>query len=153
VEFNARFGDPEAMNTLPVLETDFLEVLTAARDGDPLPELQFAPKATVCKYAVPEGYPTDPVAGAKLAIDEESAADVGALLYYASVDARGDGVYTTTSRSFAVVGVDDTIAGAEAIAEEALTVAGEEGLRVRHDIGTDDLVQRRVDHMRELRGD
>ncbi|MFC6726589.1 phosphoribosylamine--glycine ligase, partial [Halobium palmae] len=33
VEFNARFGDPEAMNTLPVMETPFLDVLTAARDG------------------------------------------------------------------------------------------------------------------------
>lgn len=55
IEFNARFGDPEAMNTLPVLETDFLEVLTAARDGDSLPALEFAPQATVCKYAVPEG--------------------------------------------------------------------------------------------------
>jgi len=60
VEFNARFGDPEAMNTLPVLETDFLEILTAARNGNAPPELDFAEQATVCKYAVPDGYPTDP---------------------------------------------------------------------------------------------
>ena len=39
IEFNARFGDPEAMNTLPVLETDFLDVLTAARDGEAPPAL------------------------------------------------------------------------------------------------------------------
>ena len=39
VEFNARFGDPEAMNTLPVLDTDFVSVLAAARDGDALPDL------------------------------------------------------------------------------------------------------------------
>jgi phosphoribosylamine--glycine ligase len=150
VEFNARFGDPEAMNTLPVLETPFLDVVTAARDGDPLPDLEFAPQATVCKYAVPAGYPTDPEAGARVAIDAESAGE--ALLYYASVDARADGVYTTTSRSFAVVGVADTITGAEAIAEDALDRAGEAGLRSRHDIGKPDLVRRRVDHMAELRG-
>ncbi|WP_440006281.1 phosphoribosylamine--glycine ligase [Halomicrococcus sp. SG-WS-1] len=159
VEFNARFGDPEAMNTLPVLNTDLLDVLVAARDGEDLPQLSFAPKATVCKYAVPEGYPTDPEAGAKVRIDEGSAAraaegsDGEAILYYASVDEREDGVYTTTSRSFAVVGVSDTITDAERVAEDALAVAGEEGLRVRHDVGTEDLVQRRVDHVAELRGE
>jgi phosphoribosylamine--glycine ligase len=150
VEFNARFGDPEAMNTLPVLETSFLDVLTAARDGESLPELDFAAQATVCKYAVPDGYPTDPESGAKITVDEESAGD--ALLFYASVDEREDGLYTTTSRSFAVVGVADSIAAAEEQAENALAAAGD-GLRVRHDVGKADLVQRRIDHMNELRGD
>ncbi|MFD1589044.1 phosphoribosylamine--glycine ligase [Halorientalis brevis] len=149
VEFNARFGDPEAMNTLPVLTTDFLDVLTAARDGDDLPKLSFEPKATVCKYAVPDGYPTDPESGAKVQIDEDSAGD--AILFYASVDERDDGIYTTTSRSFAVVGVAETITDAEEIAENALQEAGTEGLRVRHDIGKPDLVQQRIDHMDELR--
>ncbi|ELZ07901.1 phosphoribosylamine--glycine ligase [Natrialba aegyptia] len=151
IEFNARFGDPEAMNTLPVLETDFLDVLTAARDGESLPELEFADQATVCKYAVPAGYPTDPDAGAKVQVDEESAG--GALLYYASVDDRDDGIYTTTSRSFALVGVADSISAAEELAEDALGVAGEEGLHIRHDIGTAELVQQRIDHVDELRGE
>ncbi|MBX0293888.1 phosphoribosylamine--glycine ligase [Haloarcula nitratireducens] len=151
VEFNARFGDPEAMNTLPVLNTDFLDVLTAARDDVSLPQLSFRPKATVCKYAVPDGYPTDPESGAKVTIDESSAGE--AILYYASVDQREDGIYTTTSRSYAVVGVADSITDAEEIAEGALERAGTEGLRVRHDIGKPDLVQQRVDHMEEIRGD
>ncbi len=152
VEFNARFGDPEAMNTLPVLETDFVELLREARAGADLPELAFEAKATVCKYAVPDGYPTDPEAGAPVRIDEESAAEAGARLFYASVDAREDGVYTTTSRSFGVVGIADDIAAAEELAAAALAAAGEEGLRVRHDIGTADLLQKRIDHMNELRG-
>ncbi len=150
VEFNARFGDPEAMNTLPVLETPFLDVVTAARDGEGLPELEFAGLATVCKYAVPEGYPTDPDAGAKIEVEESNVGD--SLLFYASVDEREDGLYTTTSRSFAVVGLADTIAAAEEIAEGALSAAGE-GFHVRHDIGTSDLVQRRIDHVAELRGE
>lgn len=149
IEFNARFGDPEAMNTLPVLTTDFLDVLVAAREGDDLPKLTFAPKATVCKYAVPDGYPTDPEAGAKVKISEENAGD--AILFYASVDERDDGIYTTTSRSFAVVGVGESIADAEEIAEDALSVAGDEGLHMRHDIGTEALLQRRIDHVQELR--
>jgi len=148
VEFNARFGDPEAMNALPVLDTPFVDVLAAARDGDPLPELDFSGEATVCKYAVPDGYPTDPDAGAEIAVDEESVGD--ALLYYASVDERDGRLYTTTSRAFAVVGRGDSVAAAEAQAEDALAAAGDR-VRIRHDIGTADLVQRRIDHMDELR--
>ena len=160
VEFNARFGDPEAMNTLPVLNTDLLDVLVAAREDESLPKLSFSPRATVCKYAVPDGYPTDPEAGAKVTIDDEDVAQVAdehgdgdALLYYASVDERDDGIYTTTSRSFAVVGVAESITDAEAIADAAIREAGEDGLRVRHDIGKSDLVQQRIDHMAELRGE
>jgi len=148
VEFNARFGDPEAMNTLPVLETPLLDVITAARDGDPLPSLSFGEQATVCKYAVPDGYPTDPDAGARIEVDEENVGD--AELFYASVDERGDGLYTTTSRSFAVVGIGDTITEAEQIAEDGLAAAGDR-LRIRHDIGKPELVQQRFDHMAELR--
>ncbi|XVH31455.1 phosphoribosylamine--glycine ligase [Haloferacaceae archaeon DSL9] len=170
VEYNARFGDPEAMNTLPVLETSFLEVLTAARDGESLPDLSFSGEATVCKYAVPAGYPDDPDSGARIEVDEagvdraiagstarSSAADPrggagDALLFYASVDERDDGLYTTTSRSFAVVGLADSISAAEELAESALAAAGD-GLRIRHDIGTDALVQRRIDHVDTIRGD
>ena len=151
VEFNARFGDPEAMNTLPVMGTDLLDVLVAAREGESLPKLRFSREATVCKYAVPDGYPTDPAGGTRIDIDEESAGD--ALLYYASVEERDDGIYTTTSRSFAVVGVAESITTAEETAEEAIAAAGGSGLRVRHDIGKPELVQQRIDHMAELRGE
>jgi phosphoribosylamine--glycine ligase len=150
VEFNARFGDPEAMNTLPVMATPLLDVLTAARDGDSLPELAFEARATVCKYAVPAGYPTDPEAGARVTVDPDSVGD--ALLFYASVDEREDGLYTTTSRSFAVVGVADTIAAAERQASDALAAVGD-GLRIREDVGTPSLVDERVEHIDELRGE
>jgi phosphoribosylamine--glycine ligase len=170
VEFNARFGDPEAMNTLPMMNTDFLDVLVAAREDRSLPQLSFQPKATVCKYAVPDGYPTDPEAGAEVTINPEGVATaVGelttkqsrtdqsganasdALLYYASVDDREDGIYTTTSRSYAVVGIGDSIAAAEEIVEGVLQRAGTEGLRVRHDIGKSDLIQQRIGHMEAIR--
>ena len=156
VEFNARFGDPEAMNVLPVMETPLLDIVVAARAGERLPEPRFDNSATVCKYAVPAGYPTDPDAGAEIEVDEstvEAAASAhggDALLFYASVDARDGGLFTTTSRSFAVVGVADDISTAEAIASDALAAAGE-GLRIREDIGTAALVQSRVDHMATLR--
>ncbi len=57
LEYNARFGDPEAMNILPLLKTDFVEICRHIIDGtlDQL-KIEFEPKATVCKYVVPKGY-------------------------------------------------------------------------------------------------
>ncbi|SEV88671.1 phosphoribosylamine--glycine ligase [Halobacterium jilantaiense] len=150
VEFNARFGDPEAMNTLPAMETPLLEVLVAARDGEPLPDLSFSETATVCKYVVPEDYPTDPEGGTKLTVDPEDLRD--ARLYYASVDERADGVYTTTSRSYAVVGTGDSLAAANDAADAALGDLPE-GLRARRDVGSEALLQAREATMADLRGD
>jgi phosphoribosylamine--glycine ligase len=150
VEFNARFGDPEAMNVLPVMRTPLREVVRAARDGEPLPDLSFEPRATVCRYAVPAGYPTDPEGGTRIEVDEASVGD--ALLFYASVDERPDGLYTTTSRSFAVVGRGATIEAAATQASDALAAVGD-GLRVRRDVGTADLVRDRVEHAHRLRGE
>ncbi len=150
VEYNVRFGDPEAMNTLPVLETNFSEVLTAARDGKSLPDLSFTGQATVCKYAVPAGYPVDPEAGAKVSVEVDAAPETE--LFYASVDEREDGLYTTTSRSFAVLGMGDSIEAAETRAETALEDVGE-GFHVRHDIGTAALIESRIEHIRSVRGE
>jgi phosphoribosylamine--glycine ligase len=140
VEFNARFGDPEAMNVLPLLRTDFGEVVRGASEGA-TPNADFADRATVCKYIVPE-------AGAE--IDVDIGGDGDTLVFYASVDARDGKLYTTTSRSVAVVGLGDTISEAEERAEDALGGVGD-GLRVRHAIGKPDVVQKRVDHMKEVR--
>jgi len=148
VEFNARFGDPEAMNVLPLLETDFGKLLRGASEGD-MPGVNFAERATVCKYAVPDGYPTNPEAGAEITLDIDEG-DEDTLVFYASVDARDGKLYTTTSRSVAVVGLGDDIPTAEERAEEALSDLGD-GLRVRHDIGKPEVVKKRIDHMEELR--
>lgn len=148
VEFNARFGDPEAMNVLPLLRTDFGEIVRGASEGD-IPDVSFAERATVCKYAVPEGYPTNPEAGAEITLDIDED-DEDTLVFYASVDARDGKLYTTTSRSVAVVGLGDDITTAEERAEDALAGLGD-GLRVRHDIGKPELVQKRIDHMEKLR--
>ncbi len=58
IEFNARFGDPECINLLYLLQTDFLELCHAIchQTLDEL-SLSFAHQFSVCKYAVPSGYP------------------------------------------------------------------------------------------------
>lgn len=57
IKFNVRFGDPEGINALALLETDFLEICQAIVNGT-LHELdiKFKPLATVVKYIVPFNY-------------------------------------------------------------------------------------------------
>ena len=150
VEYNARFGDPEATNTLPTLETNFFEVVRAAKRGESLPALSFASRATVCKYAAPDGYPVDPVGGTVVS-PRESSEDC--RTFYASVDETDEGIRTTTSRSFAYVGLAESIGAAEQIVSDALAETDLTGLRVRSDIGTDELMAERQATMDRVRGE
>lgn len=84
VEYNARFGDPEAMNVLPLLKDSFLEICERIVDGN-LKKADFRKKATVCKYIVPEGYPKTKFAGHPIKINEKEISKLGVKLYYASV--------------------------------------------------------------------
>jgi phosphoribosylamine-glycine ligase len=60
IEYNARFGDPEALNVLPLLETDFVAICDAIIKGTLTPDMvKFSNKATVCKYITPKSYPED----------------------------------------------------------------------------------------------
>jgi len=148
IEYNARFGDPEAMNVLPLLESDFIELCHRIADGtlDQM-DVKFANKATVCKYAVPEGYPDNPVKGEPIDVSKIENPDE---LFYASVDFKGANLVEIGSRTVAVVGIADTISEAEKIAEkEVSSIAGP--LFHRTDIGTDAVIQKRVDHMRQIK--
>jgi phosphoribosylamine--glycine ligase len=150
IEVNARFGDPEAMNVLPLLETNYVDVLTAMANGTLAGmELEFAPKATVCKYIVPKGYGVSSLADVPLGVDLDVVGRSGAKMFYASVNEREGQIFTTSSRSVAFVGCGPTIAEAEEKAESALSsVTGE--YDARHDIGKPATIERKVNHMREV---
>jgi phosphoribosylamine--glycine ligase len=153
LEYNARMGDPEAMNILPLLATDFVDVCRAIVDGtlDRLP-LTFRKKATVCKYVVPKGYglPKDHPDAASTSSQIEVGDTGKARLYYSSVDKREDGLYMSTSRAIGVVGIADSLAEAEQIAEKAV-YAIKGPVAHRPDIGTAALIEKRVRHMKDLR--
>lgn len=153
IEYNARFGDPEAMNILPLLKTDFIDVCAAIIEGNLEGlDIVFEKKATVCKYVVPRGYglPQDHPDAASTSSRIVIGDTRGAKLYYSSIDQRPDGLYMTSSRAIGVVGVADTIAEAEKIAEEA--IAGIRGpVDHRPDIGTEPLLRKRVEHMQRIK--
>lgn len=148
IEYNARFGDPEAMNVLSLLESDFVEIcLGIANTTLNECDVTFSNKATVCKYAVPEGYPDSPIKGERIDISKVENPD---HLYFASVDIKGDTLIESGSRTVAVVGIADTLQEAEAIAESEIKRI-EGPLFHRKDIGTEALIQKRIKHMNVLK--
>ncbi|MFH0861597.1 MAG: phosphoribosylamine--glycine ligase [Candidatus Altiarchaeota archaeon] len=151
IEYNARLGDPEAMNILSILESDMLQIcenIAAGRLGD---QIKFKDKATVCKYFVPEGYPDSPLNNVEVEVDEKAIEEKGGRIYYASVREENGKILTSKSRAIAVVGIADTITEAEQAAASCMPyVKGK--LFFRKDIGTEALIEKRIRLMKQLRG-
>lgn len=148
IEYNARFGDPEALNALPLLETDFVDVCLAIVNGslDQL-EVSFKSQATVCLYVVPDGYPDDSAKNETLQIGQMPE---GVHCFYSSVNELDGQVMTTGSRSLGIVGLGNSIEEARQKALEG--VAQVQGrIFYRTDIGTEELIARRTALMQSLR--
>ncbi len=150
IEYNARFGDPESMNVLPILQDDFLKICEDIVNGSLSAGVKFDNKATVCKYVVPVGYGIKSQSGEKVHLDAGAIKGSGAELYYASVNEEGGQIYTTTSRSLGIVGIADTIADAEFISEQGLRyISG--NVFMRHDIGKPESIKKKIEHMESIR--
>jgi len=149
IEFNARFGDPEALNVLALFSADLAEVFAAIAAGTLSPALvSFARRASVVKYACPFGYPDAPL--------RDTPIEVRGLqhpegLHLAGVDLGTDGrLLATGSRTAAVVSTAASLADAEAEAEaEVRRITG--SVFHRPDIGTAEVLARRVAHQTALR--
>jgi len=146
LEYNARLGDPETMNVLPILTSDFIDLCYGVINNLSKAGAMFDKKATVCKYVVPKGYPNNPVRGEKIEVPSSAAA----RMYFASVDQKPDGLYMSGSRAIAFVGISSDFWQAERIAEEAIrSVKG--NVFHRPDIGTRALIEKRIRHMEAIR--
>ena len=145
IEYNARFGDPEAMNVLPLLKTPLPEITEGIVDGS-LKRAEFEEKATVVKYLAPKGYPGNPIKGVGVKVDEKAVEEADARLYYASID---ENFTLLGSRAIAVVGIAENLEEAERIAEGAIPhIKGD--LFYRRDIGTRKSIEKRIRVMKEL---
>ena len=134
IEFNARFGDPEAMNVLALLVTDPLEVFASVAAGDLVEKVEFERKATVCKYLVPQGYPKVPEVGHPFTLPFEEFAAVRVEVYFASVREEDGKYLTTSSRSIALLARAASPAEAKELLDCFLEARCPPGLYYRHDI-------------------
>jgi phosphoribosylamine--glycine ligase len=149
IEFNSRFGDPEAMNVLPLLKGSLVDICWSIIDGKLTKNFEFEKKATVCKYLAPEGYPVNPKKDEEIQINKVKIKEYGAKCYYASVYRDKEKIFTTTSRAMGVLGIADSLEEAESIAEKGVSCI-EGKLFHRRDVGTKKLLQKRIDHMNSL---
>jgi phosphoribosylamine---glycine ligase len=149
IEYNARFGDPESLNLLTLLQTDFVKICRAIVSGT-LAEIdvRFSEQASVCKYVVPEGYPDTPRKGDEIHLPQELPAN--ATIFLSAVDVQQGKLVATGSRTVAVVGVGETLVEAEAVCEQVVQQIPGPFFH-RTDIGTDAVIAGRVDHMKRLR--
>ncbi|AEU37926.1 phosphoribosylamine--glycine ligase [Granulicella mallensis] len=149
IEYNARFGDPESLNLLSLLETDFVAVCRAIADQTlDQQTVSFAGEASVCKYIVPDGYPDAPRKGDAVSLPSQLPAEV--TLFLSAVDVKDGELIATGSRTVAVVGRAATIAEAEVLCEQVVQQIPGPFFH-RTDIGTAALIARRVEHMKSLR--
>ena len=134
VEFNGRFGDPEAEVLLPRLRTDLLavcEAVTANRLAELTPE--WDDRATVGVMMASPGYPGDYPRGAE--ITGTDAVDAGVHVFFAGAQ-RTDGgrVVTAGGRVLCVVASGDTLGEARALAYDNVGRISFDGAHYRRDI-------------------
>ena len=145
IEYNARFGDPEAMNVLSILKSDLLSVCISMVDGSlKNQDVSFERLATVCKYVVPVGYPDKPTKNFEVFCDQNDPS-----LFLASVMLKDQKLIACGSRTAAVVGKNKDVFQAELFAETGIAnISG--NLFHRKDIGTKKLIESRIKRMKEL---
>nr|MBA2282128.1 phosphoribosylamine--glycine ligase [Acidimicrobiia bacterium] len=115
VEYNVRFGDPEAQVVLPRLSSDLADLLAAAASGDlrGAAAPTFADDAAVCVVLAAPGYPEHPRTGGLIDGLDEAAAMPGVTVFHAGVAVGPDAGYVTAGgRVVDVVGTGPTIAEA-----------------------------------------
>jgi phosphoribosylamine--glycine ligase len=149
IEFNARFGDPEAMNALGLLITPLSSIMHSICEGK-MCKVEFSEERSVVRYLVPKGYPAEVERDFEVQIDYDALKSSGAKIYFASVYEREGKIFTTNSRAFGILGVAKTLEEAQRISlEGSKAVKGE--IWFREDIGTKSLVQKRIENMKKVR--
>jgi phosphoribosylaminoimidazole synthetase/phosphoribosylamine--glycine ligase len=109
IEFNARFGDPECINLMKILDIDLdviLEAMAEQRLHIFKDFINFKPESTLMMYLVPNGYPDNPVRGEEIHIDIESndiLKKYKESLVYASLYERDNKLFLKGSRALGIV--------------------------------------------------
>jgi phosphoribosylamine---glycine ligase len=134
LEFNARFGDPEAQAILPRVESDFFGALWATATGDlEGVELRMSESASVTVVLAAAEYPERNDSGSPIEGVAEAEAR-GALVFHAGTALRGDQLVTNGGRILGVTGVGPSLEEARARTYAAVELISFPGARYRTDI-------------------
>ena len=136
IEFNVRFGDPEAQVVMPLIASDLHPLLAAAADGS-LGEnsVAFKPQASVGVVLASRGYPGEAATGQRIEGLEDAASTDGVTIFHAGTAMKDNYVVTAGGRVLTVVAVGDDYAQARSRAYEAAGRVHFDGMQYRRDIG------------------
>ncbi|MGB9879164.1 MAG: phosphoribosylglycinamide synthetase C domain-containing protein, partial [Anaerolineae bacterium] len=149
VECNVRFGDPEAINVLAVLEDGLGKMLAQWVNGD-LNQVVFRRQATVSKYLVPPGYP-ESSREVFFQLDLAQLEEQGMQVRFASLQPMDGGYRTASSRTFALLALADSPGEASTRIEEAIARLSLNGLHHRRDVGDAAVLAAKVRRMEQIR--
>lgn len=136
LEYNARFGDPEAQVVLPRMKNDIIDVFNACVDGTlDTVELEFEDNAAVCVVLASDGYPVHyekgfPISGLEQFKDKE-----GYYVFHAGTCFKGKDIVTNGGRVLGVTAKGANLVEARRNAYEATKLVSFENKYMRHDIG------------------
>ena len=136
LEYNARFGDPEAQVVLPRMKNDIIEVVEACIDGtlDKV-DLQFEDNAAVCVVLASEGYPVAYEKGLPISGLEEFAKQEGYYCFHAGTKFEGEQIVTSGGRVLGITAKGKDLKEARANAYAATEWVQFDNKYMRHDIG------------------
>ena len=137
LEYNARFGDPEAQVVLPRMKNDIIDVMEACVDGtlDTI-DLQFEDNACVCVVLASDGYPVKYEKGFKITGFEKFEGKEDYYCYHAGTKFDADGnIVTNGGRVLGITATGATLKEARAKAYEATEWVQFDNKYMRHDIG------------------
>ena len=136
LEYNARFGDPEAQVVLPRMKNDLIDVIEACIDGtlDQV-DLQFEDNAAVCVVLASDGYPVAYEKGLPITGLVEFKKHEGYYCFHAGTKFDGDQIVTNGGRVLGVTAKGATLKEARANAYKATEWVKFDNKYMRHDIG------------------
>ena len=136
IEFNVRFGDPEAQVVIPMIASDLAPRLAAAAEGalDGAP-IAFRPERHVGVVLASKGYPGAGPSGLPIHGLDDAARLDDVLVFHAGTARRGDDVVTAGGRVLTVVGRGRTFEDAIDRAYAGVSKISFEGMHYRRDIG------------------
>ena len=136
LEYNARFGDPEAQVVLPRMKNDIIDVMEACIDGKlGKVKLEFEDNAAVCVVLAEEGYPVKYTKGHVISGLDEFKRKRNYFCFHAGTRKSSKGIVTNGGRVLGVTALGTDLKKARANAYKATEWISFEGKYMRHDIG------------------
>ncbi len=136
LEYNARFGDPEAQVVLPRMKNDIIDVMNACIDGKlDTVDLQFEDNAAVCVVLASDGYPEHYEKGKVITGFENFDNKDGYYVFHAGTKLTDEGIVTNGGRVLGVTAKGTDLKEARANAYEATKLIQFENKYMRNDIG------------------